>query len=203
MVKINNELLKKVGHAENKLDKEQNLTLKDLMNAINQDFDISTNEGFNRFADELSQAYKDGVISEEAHALLAKGLSYFREDQREAEAIEIDRIFGKTPLNIGNSDLIFRVFDRINNRSESRHIALLGVYLLGYIYGIRAERKRRKEKETAINKKCVEIFNIARSLEPVELDDLLGYAKVTELFDKKRKKRIKALRQKVVEERAN
>lgn len=203
MKTINSELLENAGHNENKVGKEENLTLREFMHAINQDFDIKNYEGFKRFADELSQDHKAGFISEEAHALLAKGLSYFREDQREAEAIEIDRIFGKTPLNIGNSDLIFRAFDRINNRSESRHLALLGVYLLGYIYGIRAERKRRKEKETAINKKCVELFNIARSLEPVELDDLLGYAKVTELFDKKRKKRIKALRQKVVEERAN
>lgn len=52
-------------------------------------------------------------------------------------------------------------------------------------------------------KKCEEIFRIACSLEPVELDDLLGYARVTELFDKKRKKRIEELRQKVVEELAS
>ena len=68
MIKINSELLEKVGSVENK--EEQNLTLRDFMNAINQDFDISTCEGFKRFSDELSQAYKDGVISEEVYALL-------------------------------------------------------------------------------------------------------------------------------------
>lgn len=64
----------------------------------------------------------------------------------EHEAIKFEKIFNKTPVGLINHDLILRVYDRIEKRFHGRHFALEAAYLLGYIHGIRAERKRRKNK---------------------------------------------------------
>ena len=63
---------------------------------------------------------------------------------RECEAVEIERVFMCKTIDFAPHKLIVRVFDRINKCCNSFHFALDGVYLLGYIHGIRVERKRRK-----------------------------------------------------------
>lgn len=65
---------------------------------------------------------------------------------RECEAAEIEGIFGNTLMDFADHNLILSVHDRIEKKFHSKRFALDVVYLLGYIYGIRAERKRRKNK---------------------------------------------------------
>ncbi len=65
---------------------------------------------------------------------------------RECEAIEIQKIFNKQTINFAPHELISRVFDRIQGKCRDVTFGLAGVYLLGYIYGIRAERRYRKNR---------------------------------------------------------
>lgn len=64
----------------------------------------------------------------------------------ECEAREIERITGRTRIDSTPDKLIWRVYDRAFTgcRFGSKALGLSAVYLLGYIYGVRAERKKRR-----------------------------------------------------------
>ncbi|WHH60401.1 hypothetical protein [Petroclostridium sp. X23] len=64
----------------------------------------------------------------------------------EREVYEFEKIYEKTTLTMTPRYLISRVFDRVMRKYKSMGIALGSIYQLGYIYGMRAERKRRKER---------------------------------------------------------
>lgn len=65
----------------------------------------------------------------------------------ELEAAEIERIYGETPIHLfDNHDVIVEVYKRILKRFRSIDFGLEAVFFMGYIYGQRAERKRRKGK---------------------------------------------------------
>lgn len=62
------------------------------------------------------------------------------------EAEEIVRIFDQTGLFFWPVNLIKQTHDKLRSKYNDNCFPILGVYLLGYIHGIRAERKRRKRK---------------------------------------------------------
>lgn len=66
------------------------------------------------------------------------------------KAAEIERIFGHISVDFENHDLILTLYNRVKKSFRSVGFGLEAVYLLGYIYGIRAERQRRREN--SINK---------------------------------------------------
>lgn len=64
------------------------------------------------------------------------------------EVDEIEKIFGNLPAdNFDNHELVLNVYNRIQTKFRSMDLGLLAVYLMGYIYGIRTERKRKAEKQ--------------------------------------------------------
>jgi hypothetical protein len=69
----------------------------------------------------------------------------------ECEAIEIGKIAEKNKLGFYPLKLMRRVFDRAVSKSnrDGWFYGILDVYMLGYVYGVRAERrKRRRESAT-------------------------------------------------------
>lgn len=69
-----------------------------------------------------------------------------RAQKAELEAIEIEKIFENVPITFFNNyETVFRVYSRIQKRFGSMASGLQGVFLLGHIYGVRTERKRRKK----------------------------------------------------------
>lgn len=68
-----------------------------------------------------------------------------REAVREAAAIEIMKIYGNSPCDFAPHNIIMNVFDRTRKKYKSTQFALDAIYVMGWVYGIRAERKRRKE----------------------------------------------------------
>lgn len=74
---------------------------------------------------------------------------------RECESMEIERLFGQTDMRFVDRLLLERIYNRVNAEYRSAHnLGLSGCYLAGFVYGIRAERKRRREGKrsyTSIN----------------------------------------------------
>ncbi len=62
---------------------------------------------------------------------------------REREAVELERLFGKTKIDFCDEELVNNLFNRTMKRFQSASFALTAVYFMGYTYGVRAERKRR------------------------------------------------------------
>jgi hypothetical protein len=63
-----------------------------------------------------------------------------------ASAEEIERIFEHLPMDKVSYDLLKRLYGKIYLRLRSSHyLGLAAVFLMGQIYGIRSERKRRKD----------------------------------------------------------
>lgn len=63
------------------------------------------------------------------------------------EVAEIERLFLETPIDLFDKhDVVSEVYNRIMKRFRSIDFGLEAVFFIGYIYGKRAERKRRKGK---------------------------------------------------------
>lgn len=60
------------------------------------------------------------------------------------EAEFLNEVFMKKPINFEPHSLISQVYYRVLRRTRSFMFSLAAVYLMGYIYGVRAERQRRK-----------------------------------------------------------
>ncbi|MGE5398085.1 MAG: hypothetical protein ACM3MK_11215 [Chitinophagales bacterium] len=72
-----------------------------------------------------------------------------------AATIEVERIFAHTPINFVPHDLVMSVYDRIQRRFKSKHFGLDAIYRMGWVYGVRAERARKKGgQEGRYNGKC-------------------------------------------------
>jgi transposase len=68
--------------------------------------------------------------------------------QRESIAREIDRIFYITPVDFVDYELLDVLYKKSAGRGNGFHgFGLASVYLMGYIYGVRAERKKRKVEQ--------------------------------------------------------
>jgi hypothetical protein len=61
----------------------------------------------------------------------------------EVAALEIEKIFGHQSYSFPPHDIILEVYNRIREKFKSVHFALDAIYTLGWVYGVRAERKRR------------------------------------------------------------
>ena len=69
----------------------------------------------------------------------------------EIEASEIERIYEKRPLaSINKWFVIDKVFNRVMERFHSVEFGLTAIYTMGYICGVRAERRRRAEQKSKL-----------------------------------------------------
>lgn len=67
----------------------------------------------------------------------------------ENEAIKVEKIVDETTLGFYPWKLLYRIFDRMRDKENGGVCwPLAGVYMLGYMSGVRAERKRRKKGRT-------------------------------------------------------
>ncbi|MGE5415888.1 MAG: hypothetical protein ACM3UZ_03860 [Acidobacteriota bacterium] len=67
----------------------------------------------------------------------------------EVEAMKFVRIFGKQTYGFAPDDLLLRVYDRVMGSYRSRRMAIAAAFTVGWAYGIRNERRRRKERALA------------------------------------------------------
>ena len=63
---------------------------------------------------------------------------------RETEVCKIEKMFDNMSI-AWDHNLISKMFDRIYQKYNNISIGLDGVYQMGYIHGIQAERKRRSK----------------------------------------------------------
>lgn len=126
----------------------------------------------------------------------------------ECKAIDVERLFSH-PLSYSvDYMLLDRVYDRIKRSYYgSHHTGLAGVYHMGYIYGIRAERKRKAEKKTKQQKRDPMGYNIRQdicrivgSLNIPILRELYAIVKLAEYEQKKSNKKCRELRRKIKHE---
>lgn len=71
-------------------------------------------------------------------------------NSREAEAVKVEKAVNNVYLSFFPFDLIFHVFNKMKGgQGGERCFSLGAIYMLGYMHGVRAERTRRRKKESA------------------------------------------------------